>query len=57
MVPGYQVLLAERRTAFLVVRAVVARVLTEEGFGLRGGFLGEEWRGLMGVFGEKGEFI
>ena len=56
MVPGYEALLRERRTGFLVVRAVVARVLAKEGFGLEGVFLGEGWRGLMGAF-QKGEFF
>ncbi|KAI9773267.1 MAG: hypothetical protein M1839_002179 [Geoglossum umbratile] len=55
LVPSYGALLKERRTAFLVVRAVIARVLAKEGFGLEGKFLGEGWKGLMGVLGEKGK--
>ncbi|KAH0558376.1 hypothetical protein GP486_004966 [Trichoglossum hirsutum] len=51
LVPTYEALLKQRRTQFLVIRAVVAHVLTE-GFGTAG-FLGESYRRLGEVLEEK----
>jgi hypothetical protein len=51
LIPNYETLLNQRKTQFLVIRAVVAHVLTE-GLGT-GEFLGEAYARLSGVFGEK----
>jgi hypothetical protein len=51
LIPNYEALLKQRRTQYLVIRAVVAHVLTE-GFG-SGEFLGNAYVQLSGVFGEK----